>query len=124
MTDLATRTSPDDLGVGGAPRSAAAGLGCPAANEIEELVLEPGEGLDVEERLIVAPAVGIFRPLENCSEGSAPVECGQAIGVVESVGAEPRTVHSPHKGRLQGLLAHRGERVRAGQPVAWLRALA
>ena len=85
--------------------------------------LEPGEGLDVEERLIVAPAVGIFRPLENC-EGVSAVICGQPIGVVESVGAEPRTVHSPHAGWLQGLLARGGERVRAGQPVAWLRALA
>ena len=87
--------------------------------EAEEL--EPGEGLDVEERLIVAPAVGIFRPLEL---GNAEVACGQAIGVVESVGAEPRPVHSPHAGWLKGLLAKGGERVRAGQPVAWLRAVA
>lgn len=83
--------------------------------------LEPGEGLDVEERLIVAPAVGIFRPLELTT---SEVACGQAIGVVESVGAEPRTVHSPHAGWLKGLLAKGGERVRAGQPVAWLRAIA
>ena len=83
--------------------------------------LEPGEGLDVEERLIVAPAVGIFRPLEL---SDTEVSCGQAIGVVESVGAEPRTVHSPHAGWLKGLLAKGGERVRAGQPVAWLRAIA
>ena len=85
--------------------------------EVEEL--EPGEGLDVEERLIVAPAVGIFHPLELTN---SEVACGQAIGVVESVGAEPRTVHSPHAGWLKGLLAKGGERVRAGQPVAWLRA--
>ena len=81
--------------------------------------LELGEGLDVEERLIVAPAVGIFRPLEL---RNSEVACGQAIGVVESVGAEPRTVRSPHAGWLKGLLAKGGERVRAGQPVAWLRA--
>lgn len=83
--------------------------------------LEPGEGLDVEERLIVAPTVGIFRPLEL---SDTEVTRGQAIGVVESVGAEPRTVHSPHTGWLKGLLAKGGERVRAGQPVAWLRAIA
>ena len=83
--------------------------------------LEPGEGLDVEERLIVAPSVGIFRPIEvHTSE----VTAGQAIGTVESVGAEPKMVHSPHAGWLQGLLAKGGERVRAGQPVAWLRAIA
>ena len=83
--------------------------------------LEPGEGLDVEERLIVAPALGIFRPLEL---SNAQVTCGQAIGVVESAGAEPRTVRSPHAGWLKGLLAKGGERVRVGQPVAWLRAVA
>ena len=82
--------------------------------------LEPGEGLDVEERLIVAPAVGIFRPL---AVDTSEVACGQAIGTVESVGAEPRPVNSPHAGWLQGLLAKGGERVRAGQPVAWLRAV-
>lgn len=89
------------------------------ASELDDL--EPGEGLDVEERLIVAPSVGIFRPLELTD---SEVTCGQAIGVVESVGAEPRTVHSPHAGWLKGLLAKGGERVRAGQPVAWLRAIA
>ena len=63
---------------------------------------DPGEGLDVEERLIVSPAVGVFRPAENCG-GS--VKAGQAIGMLESVGAEPRTVRSPHAGRMAGLLA-------------------
>lgn len=91
----------------------------PADQAVELDELEPGEGLDVEERLIVAPAVGIFRPLEL---SNSQVACGQAIGVVESVGAEPRPVHSPHAGWLKGLLAKGGERVRAGQPVAWLRA--
>jgi len=80
---------------------------------------DPGEGLDVEERLIVSPAVGIFRPADNCG---GRVQAGQAIGVLEAVGAEPRTVCSPHAGRMAGLLAKAGERVRAGQPVAWLRA--
>lgn len=92
-----------------------------ATSPAEHIVEAEGEGLDVEERLIVAPAVGIFRPLEL---SNSEVECGQAIGVVESVGAEPRPVHSPHAGWLKGLLAKGGERVRAGQPVAWLRAIA
>lgn len=81
---------------------------------------DPGEGLDVEERVIVAPAVGIFRPLEGFD---GPVEPGQAIGMVEAVGAAPSPVHSPHGGWMLGMLAKAGERVRAGQPVAWLRAL-
>jgi hypothetical protein len=30
-------------------------------------------------------------------------------------------VRSPFRGTLMGMLAHPGERLRAGQPVAWLR---
>jgi biotin carboxyl carrier protein len=32
-------------------------------------------------------------------------------------------VRTPFAGRLVGFLAHRGERVMTGQPVAWLRVL-
>jgi biotin carboxyl carrier protein len=44
----------------------------------------------------------------------------QLIGYVEVKG-HSTPVHSPFGGRLMGLLAHAGERVREGQPVAWLR---
>ncbi|MGH9016004.1 MAG: biotin/lipoyl-containing protein [Acidimicrobiia bacterium] len=79
---------------------------------------EHGEGLVVPERMIVAPSVGVFRPLE-ASEGELVAQ-GQSIGVVEGPGtATP--VRSPFHGRLVGMLAQPGERLREGQPVAWLR---
>jgi [acyl-carrier-protein] S-malonyltransferase len=77
-----------------------------------------GEHLAVPERMVVAPAAGIFHP--------APLEPGAAIAVGDVVGevVGPGTsaaVRSPFAGRLMGLLAERGERCRAGQPIAWLR---
>ncbi len=85
-----------------------------------------GETLAVPERVIVAPAPGTFRPVEAtevAAEGSvdhAHVEAEQVIGFVEARG-HSTPVRSPFGGRLMGLLAHAGERVREGQPVAWLR---
>jgi multidrug efflux pump subunit AcrA (membrane-fusion protein) len=86
----------------------------------------PGEVLAVPERVIVAPAVGVFRPLAGADgdltgAGEAPlIAAGQAIGVVEGPGSST-PVRSPFGGFLVGMLAHCGERVREGQPVAWLR---
>jgi multidrug efflux pump subunit AcrA (membrane-fusion protein) len=96
----------------------------------------PGEVLAVPERVIVAPAVGVFRPLADtdidlteagiASAGDTPappgtlVTAGQAIGVIEGPGSST-PVRSPFGGFLVGMLARRGERVREGQPVAWLR---
>jgi [acyl-carrier-protein] S-malonyltransferase len=77
-----------------------------------------GEHLTVSERMIVAPAVGVFRP-HDVSEG-ATVAVGDIVGVVEGPGtAEP--VRSAFAGTVMGLLAHPGERLRIGQPVAWMR---
>ncbi|MGH8972339.1 MAG: hypothetical protein ACRD0C_03960 [Acidimicrobiia bacterium] len=80
-----------------------------------------GEILAVPERVIVAPAVGVFRPLDS-AEGDETliVAAGQAIGVVEGPGAST-PVRSPFPGAIVGMLARAGERVREGQPVAWLR---
>lgn len=92
----------------------------------------PGEILAVPERVIVAPAVGIFRPLDpdggpppgdgpgSEAGGDTLITAGQAIGVIEGLGAST-PVCSPFPGALVGLLARAGERVREGQPVAWLR---
>jgi len=84
----------------------------------------PGEVLAVPERVIVAPAVGVFRPLAETdlerTEAGELILAGQAIGVVEGPGSST-PVRSPFGGFLVGMLAHRGERVREGQPVAWLR---
>jgi biotin carboxyl carrier protein len=81
-----------------------------------------GETLAVPERVIVAPAPGTFRPVEDGEMAPAVVE-EQVIGFVEGKN-HSTPVRSPFGGHLMGLLAHAGERVREGQPVAWLRAAA
>jgi biotin carboxyl carrier protein len=83
-----------------------------------DAMLESGEGLLVPERMIVAPAVGVFRPVE-LDEG-AQLRPGQTVGMVDGPGTST-PVASPFAGRLVGMLAHPGERLREGQPVAWLR---
>jgi multidrug efflux pump subunit AcrA (membrane-fusion protein) len=84
----------------------------------------PGEVLAVPERVIVAPTVGVFRPLADTdvdlTEAGELITAGQAIGVVEGPGSST-PVRSPFGGFLVGMLARGGERVREGQPVAWLR---
>lgn len=83
-----------------------------------DIMLDHGEGLLVPERMIVAPAVGTFRPV-SLHDG-AQVSVGQTVGMVDG----PRTstpVASPFTGKLIGMLVHPGERLREGQPVAWLR---
>ncbi len=90
----------------------------------------PGEWVTVPERVIVAPTVGIFRPTNTQGASSrvamgtfdeaVEVRQGEQIGVIEGPGAAA-PVTSPFEGRLLSLLAHPGERVREGQPVAWLR---
>jgi biotin carboxyl carrier protein len=77
-----------------------------------------GETLTVPERMIVAPVVGIFRPNE-VGEG-VELQAGDEIGVVEGPGTSC-PVRSPFDGTLMGMLAHPGERLRSGQPIAWLR---
>ena len=77
-----------------------------------------GERVAMIERMIVAPVVGVFRPLGV--EQGANVEVGEIVGVVEGPGTrEP--VRSAFAGVVMGFLAHSGERLREGQPVAWMR---
>ena len=83
-----------------------------------EALIDHGEGLLVPERMIVAPAVGTFRPVELV-EGS-DVARGQTVGLIDGPGTSV-PVESPFTGRLVGMLAHKGERIREGQPIAWLR---
>lgn len=87
-------------------------------------MLAPGEELLVPERVIVAPALGVFQSLAPAivtAEGEI-VDAGQAVGTV-TVGGEQVPIRSPFTGFLMGMLAVPGERVREGQPVAWLRTL-
>ena len=77
-----------------------------------------GERVAMVERMIVAPVVGVFRPL-GLEEG-ASVAVGEIVGVVEGPGTrEP--VRSAFEGVVIGFLAHSGERLREGQAVAWMR---
>jgi predicted deacylase len=76
-----------------------------------------GEYLIVAERLIVAPGPGRFEP---AVPDGGQVACGQTVGAV--VRADRRVdVVSQVAGRFMGHLADAGERVRDGQPLAWVR---
>jgi biotin carboxyl carrier protein len=89
-----------------------------------EAVLTQGEALIVLERVVVAPAIGVFRPAPPTTvtaEGEIVSE-GQELGHIEGPGLRV-SVTTPFSGFLMGLLAQSGERVREGQPVAWLRSL-
>jgi biotin carboxyl carrier protein len=86
-----------------------------------ERALVQGEGLMVPERMIVAPSVGVFRPsFDHDIACGLAVDAGQEVGVIEGPGVTT-PVRSPFRGVLAGLLATDGERLRAGEPVAWLR---
>jgi biotin carboxyl carrier protein len=80
------------------------------------------EDVHVPERLIAAPAAGVFRsaPPETVTAEGEIVEVGQVLGTIEVTG-DAVPVTSPHAGFLMGLLAHSGERVRTSQPLAWVR---
>ncbi|HEY3139493.1 MAG TPA: hypothetical protein VGJ86_00090 [Acidimicrobiales bacterium] len=82
------------------------------------------EDLYVPERLIPAPAAGVFRllPPEVVTSEGEIVQAGQVMGSIDR-NAGAVDVVSPHTGFLMGLLAHPGERVRDGQPLAWVRVL-
>jgi biotin carboxyl carrier protein len=80
------------------------------------------EEVHVPERLIAAPTAGVFRaaPPEVVTTEGEIVHAGQVVGAIEVTGGEV-TVTSAHTGFLMGLLALPGERVRAEQPLAWVR---
>ncbi len=83
--------------------------------------MSQGERLTVSERMIVAPGTGVFRPggFAGATEGTH-VEVGAEVGVLEGPGTR-LAVRSPFSGVIVGMLALPGERLREGQPVAWLR---
>lgn len=85
-------------------------------------LLPAGEILDVPERVIVAPTSGTFEAAPGVAgdEGLA-VERGQVIGTVRGPNAST-PVTSPFAGVLVAMMATSGERLRAGEPIAWLRA--
>lgn len=93
--------------------------------------VEHGERLTTSVRLVVSPAAGIFEPetLPVPAPGAGlrgqeppgiepgpAVEVGALLGRVGDV-----EIRTPFAGRLSAFLALQGERVVAGQPIAWLR---
>jgi multidrug efflux pump subunit AcrA (membrane-fusion protein) len=83
-----------------------------------------GDDLRLAERLIVAPVAGVFRPHppEVITAEGEIVHDGQSLGLIDGPGQSVDVV-SFATGYLMGMLAEPGQRVRPGQPVAWLRAL-
>lgn len=79
------------------------------------------EDVCLQERLIVAPRAGTFHPVNPDVSLAEPIRVamGDEVGVVIQLG-EKHEIESPFTGALLGLLVLPGERVRAGQPVAWL----
>lgn len=81
-----------------------------------------GENLSIPERVVVSPALGVFqpcRPLVVTAEGEI-VQAGDTVGTIDSSGVTTPVI-SPFTGFLMGMLAEDGDRLRVGQPVAWLR---
>jgi biotin carboxyl carrier protein len=98
----------------------------PVEAVMDTAVLEElhGERLAVPERVIIAPRIGQFRsaPADVVTAEGEIIAAGQVVGFVDAQG-ELIPVRSAFRGWMMGLLVHEGERVREGQPVAWLRAL-
>jgi [acyl-carrier-protein] S-malonyltransferase len=100
-----------------------------------------GEHLHVSDRVVVSPMSGVFQPAAGLAApgpgGSTTSGAGGAdltphpggatagalgVGVGDLVGhVSGQEVRSPFAGEVVSFLAHPGERVVPGQPVAWLR---
>ncbi len=76
-----------------------------------------GEYLGGPERLVVSPGPGRFEPA-HLPDGE--VRHGQVVGTVIR-SHEQVAVRSEVAGRFMGHLVDSGERVRDGQPLAWIR---
>ena len=87
----------------------------PTAHISAHPLLNDGEHLFVRERLVVAPAAGVFTPDPAAPAEGEPLHVGGLLGTVNGT-----AVRSPFAGSLQGMLAVGGERLVEGQPIAWL----
>ncbi len=130
LTGLARRTLPEATAVSvGSPDDLEKLLDAVSGSETwhSYAAAHQGEHLYTSERVVVSPAAGIFEPEQSLSvpgPGGLSAKTGPEIDVevgafLGCVGAAE--VRTPFAGRLVGFLAHRGERVTTGQPVAWLR---
>ena len=80
-----------------------------------------GDGIRLDVRMVVAPCAGIFRPAPagDVTTEAELVVAGTVLGWVEGPGMQAE-VASFCRGFLVRMLAQPGERVRAGQPLAWV----
>jgi [acyl-carrier-protein] S-malonyltransferase len=85
-----------------------------------------GERYHMDERLVLAPAAGLFQPAEELA-ALTPGRSGERLAVQVEVGGlvglvGETEIRSAFAGSVEGVLVLPGERVNSGQPVAWLRA--
>jgi len=135
LTGLARRTLPDALASSVAtPDDLDTLVNAIAGSETWNAyaAAHQGEHLYTSERVVVSPAAGVFEPVAGLAapgpgglapDGTdvpgtdgAPVSVGDLLGSVGAV-----EVRTPFAGMVVGFLAHPGERVAAGEPIAWLR---
>ncbi len=138
LTGLARRTLPDALASAVAtPDDLDTLVNAIAGSETWNTyaAAHQGEHLYTSERVVISPSAGVFEPVTGLAapgpgglspDGTdvprtdgAPVAVGDLLGTVGA--AEVRT---PFAGMVVGFLAHPGERVAAGEPIAWLRVTA
>ncbi len=115
LTGLAKRTVPHALAISVAVPSDIDKLleilngAAPIPRRVAE-----GEHLSMTVRMVVSPAAGIYQPTEPATNG-AIIAVGGIMGHIADI-----EVRSPFAGTISGMLAVAGERVMAGQPIAWL----
>ena len=78
-----------------------------------------GEGLSMDERLVVSPCEGALRD-RRIKEGEY-VCAGDVVAKVRGTDGELVPVHSPFAGWVMGFLVPHGSPVRRKEPVLWLR---
>jgi biotin carboxyl carrier protein len=95
------------------------------ASDLTDMFTICAEEVHVLERLIAAPTAGVFHsaPPDVVTAEGEIVHAGQVVGAI-AVTDGTVEVTSAHTGFLMGLLALPGERVRADQPLAWVRVVA
>ncbi len=115
LTGMAKRTVPDALAISVAiPEDLDRLLETINGRAAVPRRVVEGEHLSMTVRMVVSPAAGIYQPTDPATNG-ASVNVGGLMGHIGDV-----EVRSPFAGTISGMLAVSGERVMAGQPIAWL----
>ena len=78
-----------------------------------------GEGLSVDERLVLSPCEGALRD-RRAREGEY-ICAGDVVARVRGTDGKLVPVHSPFAGWVMGFLLPHGSPVRRKEPVLWLR---